>query len=1082
MPAASPNFSCLEAIDGHLHRLGTQAEQFWRTEPDLALTRCRQLVEAIATKAAHESGGIPPGRESLLDLIRTLNYRGVLSREITRSFHSVRLAGNRAVHEAIATEEEALNILKLTRAISIWLASLLNPEFSAPGDFVEPASAAPSTEPLPAEAAALDAEHDSFLHQVQSAPAPSPAQTARFEQVAAQVNPRFLSQLDEVATRHLIDAQLRDAGWEADTVTLRYSAGTRPQPGRNLAIAEWPTASGPVDYALFAGVELIGVAEAKRYSVDLPSVLGQARRYAQDIQPGDGQFPGGSPWDAYRVPFAFAANGRPYLAQIPEKSGIHFHDLRSPASHPVPLSGWPSPEGLKAEMAKNVPAANQNLKASPIDLPGLRPYQVRAIQAVETAIAGGQREMLLAMATGTGKTRTAVSLLYRLVKFKRFRRILFLVDRTELGSQASDAFDHVKLENLQSFGDIYKIDSLGDIRPGPETKVHIATIQGMVKRVLLAGEEAPPPVDQYDCILVDECHRGYNLDRELAEHEIEFRSQEDFLSKYRRVLDYFHAVKIGLTATPALHTREIFGAPTFTYAYREAVTDGFLCDHEPPTRIITNLAAHGIRWEKGEQMVLFDPRTNQIDLSEAPDEVIREVETFNTQVITENFNRAVCGELAKHLDPLEPGKTLVFCATDSHADLFVRLLKDAMDDLHGPQPDHLIQKITGSAMMADSTLIRRYKNEEMPKIAVTVDLLTTGIDVPEITSLVFVRRVKSRILYEQMLGRATRLCENLFGPSRDKEIFRIYDAVDLYASLEEFNTMKPVVTDPTSTIPALVGAMLAAPPGSEAREAFWRELMVRLHRRRRRMKAQSEELATRFDGLTPAGIIEEARQGPESAASLFTNHPQLPAWIHALRAPDMTGAILVSEHDDAVIDVTSGYGNDRRRPEDYLAEFGSWIEANKTTLNALNLVLTAPASLTRSELKKLALVMDDAGFFETHLREAIREVRHEDCAARLIGYIRAQALGDPLIPYEERVDNAVKTVLSRNEFPWTRPQRQWLERIATQIKREVIVDQEALDRGQFQQNGGFARINKFFDGKLGRLLVQLHESIWASAA
>ena len=137
----------------------------------------------------------------------------------------------------------------------------------------------------------------------------------------------------------------------------------------------------------------------------------------------------------------------------------------------------------------------------------------------------------------------------------------------------------------------------------PETKLHFATVQAMVKRLADSdsGEGEHLPIDQYDCIVIDECHRGYTLDREMSDGELQFRDQADYLCKYRRVLDHFDAVKIGLTATPALHTMEIFGEPVFEYSYREAVVDGWLVDHEPPIRIETELSTKGIRWAAGER-------------------------------------------------------------------------------------------------------------------------------------------------------------------------------------------------------------------------------------------------------------------------------------------------------------------------------------------------------------------------------------------------------------------------------------------------------------------------------------------------
>ena len=202
--------------------------------------------------------------------------------------------------------------------------------------------------------------------------------------------------------------------------------------------------------------------------------------------------------------------------------------------------------------------SHQQLASEPLQYDfQLRPYQQSAIRAIEKGIADGRREMLVAMATGTGKTKTCIALIYRLLKAQRFRRILFLVDRSALGEQAANAFKDTRMENLQTFADIFGIKELEEQKPDSETAVHIATVQGMVQRVLYPSEDtAAPAVDQYDCIVVDECHRGYLLDRELSDTELTFRSFDDYISKYRRVLDYFDAVKIGLTATPALHTRK----------------------------------------------------------------------------------------------------------------------------------------------------------------------------------------------------------------------------------------------------------------------------------------------------------------------------------------------------------------------------------------------------------------------------------------------------------------------------------------------------------------------------------------------
>ena len=360
-----------------------------------------------------------------------------------------------------------------------------------------------------------------------------------------------------------------------------------------------------------------------------------------------------------------------------------------------------------------------------------------------------------------------------------------------------------RLEELKTFDQIYDLKEVDKSIIESTTKVNIATVQGLMHAIMYPSNAREiPSVGQYDCIIVDEAHRGYTLDRELSDEEVLYRDQNEYLSKYRRVIDYFDAVKIGLTATPAPHTTEIFGKPVFTYSYREAVIDGWLVDHEPPHQLITRLAKEGIKWEKGDTIPVYDPATGQVtNIEDIPDEVKLEIEHFNKLVLTENFNRTVAKELVKYLNPDGEGKTLIFASSDDHADIVVQILKEEFEASGVPILDDAILKITGSIDRPESA-IRRFKNERLPSIAVTVDLLTTGIDVPEICNLVFLRRVRSRILFEQMLGRATRRCDRIY-----KDHFNIFDAVALYEALEPVSNMKAVAADPSITLGQLVAEL-----------------------------------------------------------------------------------------------------------------------------------------------------------------------------------------------------------------------------------------------------------------------------------
>lgn len=1117
----SPNFAFLAASDPLLLKYAAQAEKYLFDDPNTALIKLRQFAESLAQQASALSGLYSSPEENFIDLLDRLAAKGILNQESRQLFHGIRKAGNNAAHSHVDSQGEALYQLRMARILAIWFhRTFISPDLK-PGPFVPPPAPNQAggalTEELEklktelleyrhqsvvehqairqeAEAkvkaaydelavalelaeeteAKLEAERKRFQDQLQDlqlqAAASPPAQLAFL--VAQSKTAADQIVLSEADTRRIIDGQLKDAGWEADSQELTHKKGTRPQKGRNIAIAEWPTASGPADYVLFVGLIPVGVVEAKRKAKDVPGSIEQAKRYSRDYIIKDGETLASGPWGNYKIPFLFATNGRPYLKQIKTKSGIWTLDAREATNHPRPLPGWHSPAGLLAMLDQDIPKANEALKTEPPDYLPLREYQIDAIKAVEAGVAKGQRQLLLAMATGTGKTRTCIGLVYRLIKANRFRRVLFLVDRTTLGEQATNAFKDLRLESLKSFTDIYEVKEIGEIQIESETKLHIATIQGMIKRLLYPSPGATPlPVDQYDCVLIDECHRGYTLDKEMTDAELTFRSEADYISKYSRVLDFFDAVKIGLTATPALHTTELFGKPIYEYSYRQAVIDGFLVDHEPPIRIVTELAKKGMKWKVGEKIELYRVKTGTTELHKVPDEVNIEIDEFNKKVITEPFNKVVCKELVKHIDPNLPGKTMVFCATDNHADMVVDLLKKEFKALYGEIEDDAVMKITGAA---DQPLLkfRRFKNERLPSIAVTVDLLTTGIDVPEIVNLVFIRRVRSRILYEQMLGRGTRLC-----PEIGKELFRIFDAVDIYAALEEFTTMKPV-TSPLVSFTQLVKE-LSEVADETARQEIFDQLVAKLQRKKRTLKGKNLEDLVAAAQMEPDALIKHIReQGIDAAIQWFKARPIIPEILD--RASDGPGAtLIISKHKDKLAEVSRGYGK-ATKPQDYIDTFRSFLKTNMNTIPALAIVTTKPRDLTRQQLKELKLALDQAGFSEANLRVAWQEMTNQDIAASIIGFIRQAALGSPLQPYEERVDKAIKKIITSQ--PWTTPQLQWLERIGKQLKQETIVDREAFERGQFKATaGGFHGLNKRLDGKLDQVLNDLNEALWQDA-
>jgi len=1127
MSGRGSNFDFLTTYDAQLVRLGALAERYFKEDPNTCLIKLRQFAELLAQQLAARMGLFTSSDEPFSDLLVRLKTERAMPREACDLFHQLRIAGNKAAHEHKDDHATALTSLKIARQLAIWFHTTFGRDAGwKPGPFLPPTSPADASAELQteierlngelrttqsaAEIARAEAERharekesaqetakreaeeravwENLAQEAETGKLALAAELAQLQQSAAATPPKVIAELqehaeaaardidlDEAATRAIIDRQLVARGWMADTQNLTHAKGARPAKGQNMAIAEWPTATGPADYALFVGRTLVGVVEAKRKRKNVSAALGQAERYSKGVKLAEeGQFASG-PWGDYKVPYLFATNGRPYLKQIETESGIWFRDARAATNHARPLTDWFTPEGLKAELDIDRAKADAALKTEPFNFGfELRPYQKAAIEAIEGKLAEGRREMLAAMATGTGKTKLAIAFLYRVLAAGRFRRVCFVVDRSALGNQTKDEFTTTKIVGPRAFADIFGLKGLEDVNPDIDTRVHICTIQGLVKRVLYAPEPGNvPPIDQYDLMLVDECHRGYLLDREMSDAELGFRDQDDYVSKYRRVLEHFDAVKVGLTATPALHTVQIFGDPVFTYSYREAVIDGWLIDHEPPYRIATELSEGGITFRKDEQLKIFDTKTGTIDLTHAPDELHYEVEEFNRKVITVPFNKVVCEELVKHIDPSFPGKTLIFAATDAHADIVVDQLKKAYAAAGIPVEDAAIKKLTGSVDRVQ-THIRSFRNDANPKIAVTVDLLTTGIDVPSITNLVFIRRVNSRILYEQMLGRATRLC-----PDIGKETFRIFDAVDLYRNLQDVTAMKPVVVNPQITLEQLMKELAEAADDAH-RAAIRDQLLVKL---RRRLKTLPEEARRRFEteaGETPEATLRRIEtSGTTELADWVRSKPNLGLILDW--NPDGAGGsyLPISNHPDQVTGVTRGYG-DADRPEDFLDNFTTFVRSNINKIAALTVVVQRPRELTREQLRALRLELDRQQFSETNLRQAWKQAKNEDIAASIIGFVRQAALKEPLMPYEQRVDRALATILKSRA--WTDPQRQWLQRIGEQLKKELVVDRQALDDTPFREHGGFNRLNKQFNGELESILSQIGEELWRAAS
>ena len=397
---ASQNFGFLASADTVLVRTAALAERYFPDDPVTSLMKLRQFGEALAQQVAARTGVFTSADEPQADLLGRLRREAGSPREVLDLFHDLRRIGNEATHQHKGDHATALTGLKIARQLAIWFHRTFADRAFKPGPFQPPrsppdpsaglreelerlkaeldrsrsaAEAAEAARLAAEERAQAEAEDRAFweryaaeteaargaaaekLAALQAVAAIQPSATVALLQKAAEDAARGID-LDEDATRDVVDARLKAQGWEADSRTLRHAAGGRPMKGRSLAIAEWPTASGPADYALFVGLTCVGMVEAKRRRKNVAAAIDQAGRYAQGFTAGPGiEAPAGGPWPAasgaseqapYRVPFLFATNGRAYLKQIETESGIWFRDARDPTNHRRALVDWPTPDGL----------------------------------------------------------------------------------------------------------------------------------------------------------------------------------------------------------------------------------------------------------------------------------------------------------------------------------------------------------------------------------------------------------------------------------------------------------------------------------------------------------------------------------------------------------------------------------------------------------------------------------------------------------------------------------------------------------------------------------------------------------------
>lgn len=853
------------------------------------------------------------------------------------------------------------------------------------------------------------------------------------------------------------------------------------------AVEEFPTENGFADYALFVDGKIIGFIEAKKVTVNPQNVLEQAKRYAKTAYKGIGN------WNGYKVPFIYATNGEV----------VWFADVRSKNYVSRQISTFHTANALKEMFEKDNQTSFNWLQSNPVnEIERLRYYQIEAIQSIEDVLQRGRREMLVAMATGTGKTFFTVAQVYRLLESKLARRILFLVDRKSLAAQAVREFNSFQTPHGNKFNQEYEIysqkfrrEDFGDDEPfnpkilpneyltnpsSSQTFVYVSTIQRMTinlfghERAFEQSASDPDyeaeadkmdiPNHAFDIIIADECHRGYT-------------SQET--STWREVLNYFDAVKIGLTATPAAHTVSLFKEPVYRYGVEKAIRDKYLVDYRP-IKITSNVKMKGVFLEEGETVGRIDTKTGEQVFDELEDERQFEPTQIEGDITVLDTNRKIIEEVAKHAYEHEDKtghfpKILIFAVNDiqhrSHADQIVSVCRDVFG-----QGDEFVQKITGNPNV-DRPLqkIREFRNRPNPKIVVTVDMLSTGVDIPALEFIVFMRPVKSRILWEQMLGRGTRLC-----PDINKREFTVFDCFD-GTLFEYFKKVSNFKIEPPTKTPTPLPQIIENIYQNVDRAYYTSLLTKRLSRIEDKMSGKARE---DFAAFIPNGDIGKFAE--ELAGNLkkdFTEtmkllkNEEFQKILQDYERAEKVFLVSIEEHDQVTSDVIDRFGK-FDKPEDYLEAFAGFVRENENTIAAFGILLNKPEKWQPEVLREIKQKLLENDFIEDILQAAHARVYQKDLADIISMFKHAANKQSQLLTVNERVERAMHRITNGKEF--SKEQINWLNLIGQHLLESLTIDENDFEYMPiFDRVGGKGKAKRVFGNKFYPLIREINEAIAA---
>jgi type I restriction enzyme R subunit len=936
----------------------------------------------------------------------------------------------------------------------------------------------------------------------------------------------------EDKAREKIDAALEKAGWKVqDYKKADLNAG------RGVALRNFTLINGLgfADYLLYIDCKAAGIVEAKKEGFPLVGVEIQAERYSKGL-------PSTLPTYVRPLPFLYQSTG--IETRFTNRLDPEPRSRQTFAFHkPDTLAEWLDQAGLTAGPTQEQRAAlheppyrrlstlrSRLRQMPPLKSEGLWPAQITAINNLEKSLADDRPRALIQMATGSGKTFTAINFIYRLIKFGGAKRVLFLVDRGNLGDQTLKEFQqYVSPYNNFKFTEEFIVQRLTSNQLDTTARVCIGTIQRMYS--MLKGRDLPEedeeasvsglerllkkpepleynpaiPIETFDVIVTDECHRSiYNL--------------------WAQVLEYFDASLIGLTATPNKQTFGFFNQNlVMEYNHEQAVADGVNVNYDV-YRIRTAITQAGsaveagyylekrdretraTRWEQLDDDFAYDPDKLDRDVV-AVDQIRTIIKTFKEKVFTEIF----------------PGrtwvpKTLIFAKDDSHAEDIVKIVREEF-----AKGNDFAQKITYRTTGADpKELIKAFRVSPMPRIAVTVDMIATGTDIKPVEIVIFMRAVKSRTFFEQMKGRGVRIIkgDDLKSVTPDavsKDHFVIVDAVGVCE--QDMTDARPMEKKPSVAFDKLLQAVALG----NTDEDVLTSIAARLARMEHRItKADDQAIAKTTGGHSLKDLsrrlveaVNPDRQEERARQQFGTHKPTEQQMAKAavallqeaakpLQDPKLRELLVdIKKKNELTIDhvsqdqvIEAGFSADAlARARTIVQSFEQFIVKHKDEITALQILYSKPyrQRLTFESIKELADAIEKPPYLwnESQLWQAyaalekskVKGTSGKRILADLVSLVRFAIHQDKeLMPYPERVNanfNAWLIQQERSGKKFSEAQRHWLEMIRDHVAANLSIEKEDFELAPFNREGGLGKVHQIFGSELNKLIEELNGALAA---